>query len=154
MTDWHCCCCSSSSSNNNTTIVAFKGAIRDSFQSPQCAAIYLQYVRSSGPDAIVFKSRATHRALITFNMSCYVPRGTKDSSATKIDRVWNRIYLSFILLAGPSNRWRRGGNRSTRRQPLTTSFRNCHILKREGSNPKRDSNPHNSIGGRLGMQTC
>ena len=28
----------------------------------------------NGPGAIVCKSRATHRALITCNMSCYVPR--------------------------------------------------------------------------------
>ena len=45
------------------------------------------------------------------------------------------------------NRWRRGGNRSTRRKPLVTSFRKCHILQPEDSSPKRDSNPHNSIGG-------
>ena len=30
----------------------------------------------------------------------------------------------------------------------------CHILQSEDSSPKRDSNPHNSIGGRLGKQTC
>ena len=29
-----------------------------------------------------------------------------------------------------------------------------HKLKPEGSSPKRDSSPHNSIGGRLGKQTC
>ena len=29
------------------------------------------------PGAIVCKSRATHRTLITCNMSSYVPRGTK-----------------------------------------------------------------------------
>ena len=29
-----------------------------------------------------------------------------------------------------------------------------HILKPEDSSPKQDSNPHNSIGGRLGKQTC
>ena len=52
------------------------------------------------------------------------------------------------------NRWRRGGNRSTRRKPLATSSRKCHILKPEHFKPKRDSNPHNSIGSRLGKQTC
>ena len=46
------------------------------------------------------------------------------------------------------------GNRNTRRKPLATSFRKCHILKPENSSPKRDSNPHNSIGGRLRKQTC
>ena len=78
----------------------------------------------------------------------------RDSSAIKFDRVWNRIYFSFILLAGPLNRWRRGGNRSTRRKSLMTSFRKCHILKLEDSSPKRDWNPRNSIDGRLEKQTC
>ena len=38
-------------------------------------------------------------------------------------QIYNRIYLSFFLLAEPLNWWRRGGNRSTRRKPLATSFR-------------------------------
>ena len=58
-------------------IIAFKGAIRDFLQSPHSAANCLQHARSSGPGAIVCKSRATHRALIACNMSCYVPLGTK-----------------------------------------------------------------------------
>ena len=31
--------------------------------------------------------------------------------------------------------------------------RKCHIPMSEDSSPKRDSNPHNSIGGRLANQT-
>ena len=58
-------------------IIAFKGAIRDFLQSPHSAANRRQHARSSGPSAIVRKSRATHRALITCSMSCYVPLGTK-----------------------------------------------------------------------------
>ena len=61
----------------------------------------------------------------------------------------NRIHLSFILLAEPLSPWRRGGDRSTRRKPLATSFRKCHMLKPEDSSLKRDSNPHNSTGGSL-----
>ena len=57
-------------------IIAFKGAIREFLQSLHSAANCLQHARSSGPGAIVCKSRATHRALITCNMSCYVPLGT------------------------------------------------------------------------------
>ena len=57
-------------------IIAFKGVIRDFLQSPHSAANCLQHARSSGPGAVVCKSRATHRALIT-NMSCYVPLGMK-----------------------------------------------------------------------------
>ena len=41
----------------------------------------------------------------------------------------------------------------TRRKPLTTSFRKCHILKPEELSPNLDSTPRNSIGGRLGKQT-
>ena len=55
-------------------IIALKGAIRDFLQSPHCATNCLQYVCSSGPGAIVCKSRATHRAFIACNM--YVIRVT------------------------------------------------------------------------------
>ena len=41
-----------------------------------------------------------------------------------------------------------------RENPLVTSFGKCHVLKPEDSSPKRDLNPHSSIGGRLGKQTC
>ena len=51
-------------------VVELKGAIRDVLQSPHCAANCLQHVRSSGPGAVVCKSRATQRTLITCIMSC------------------------------------------------------------------------------------
>ena len=62
-------------------IIEFKGAIRDFLQSPHSAANCLQHARSSGPGAIVCKSRATHRALITCKcrVTCH--------SAIKFDRV-------------------------------------------------------------------
>ena len=68
-------------------IIAFKGVIRDFLQSPHSAANRLQHVRSSGPGAIVCKSRATHRALITCkcHVTCHLVR--RDSSAIKFDRV-------------------------------------------------------------------
>ena len=56
---------------------ALKGAIQDFLQSPHCAANCLQHICSSGPGAIVCKSRAAHRALIMCNMLCYMPHGTK-----------------------------------------------------------------------------
>ena len=40
-------------------IIAFKDAIRDFVQSPHCAGNCHQHVRSSGPGAIVCRSRAT-----------------------------------------------------------------------------------------------
>ena len=87
-------------------------------------------------------------------VSCYVPLGTNGELSYEVCQSWIRIYLSFILLAEPLNRWRRGGKRSTRRKLLATSFRKCHILQPEDSSPKRDSNPRRSTGGRLGKQTC
>ena len=87
-------------------------------------------------------------------VSCNVPLGTKGQLSYSVWQSWNRIYLSFILLAEPLNRWRRGRNRSTRKKTLATSFRKCHILEPEDSSPKWDSNPRSSIGGRLGKQTC
>ena len=68
-------------------IIAFKRTIRDFLQSPHSAANCLQHVRSSGPGAIVCKTRATHRALITCkcHVTCHLVR--MDSSAIKFDRV-------------------------------------------------------------------
>ena len=76
-----------SKNNNNILIIAFKGAIRDFLQSPHSAANCLQHARSSGPGAIVCKSCATHRALITCKcrVTCHLVR--RDSSAIKFDRV-------------------------------------------------------------------
>ena len=100
-------------------------------QSPHSAANCLQHERSSVPAAIVCKSRATH--LVLFACKCYVTCHLvrRDSSAIEFDS-FNRIYLSFILLAEPLNRWRRGGNRSFRRKPLATSFRKCHMPEDSG----------------------
>ena len=66
-----------------------------------------------------------------------------------------KLHLFELYFIGWTiNRCRREGNRSTRRKPLATSFRKCHILKPEDLSPKQASNLHNSIGGRLGKQTC
>ena len=62
--------------------------------------------------------------------------------------------IYFIFIGWTINQWKSGRNRSTQRKPLVTSFRKRHILKPEDSSPKRDSNLHNSIGGRLGKQRC
>ena len=51
-------------------IIAFKDAVRNFLQSPHSAANCLQHFRSSGPGATMYKSRATHRALIM--LKCHV----------------------------------------------------------------------------------
>ena len=40
------------------------------------------------------------------------------------------------------------------KNPLATNVKKCHVLQPEDSSPKRDSNPHNGTGDRLGEQTC
>ena len=122
-------------------IIAFKGAVREVLQSPHCAASHLQHVRSSGPGAIVCKSRAIHRALIAYTISRYVVR--RDSSAIKFNRVDIAFILTFILLAGSDEGREEAGipGENLREMPHTKT-------------PKRDSNPHNSFGGRLGKLTC
>ena len=89
-------------------------------------------------------------------ITCYLSTATwcEGTISYQVWQSWNRIYFSFILLAETIYWWKRGGNQSTRRKPLTTSFGKCHILKPENSSPNEDSNPHSSIGGRLGKQTC
>ena len=42
-------------------------------------------------------------------------------------------------MAETINWWRRGGNRSTQRKPLTMSFRKCHILKPENSSCRQQA---------------
>ena len=123
-------------------IMVFKGAIRNFLQSLHCAANRLQHVRSSGPGAVVCKCRVTYHVV------------RRDSSANKSDRVEIAIYLNFLLLAEPwtdeggeetgvpeENSWRRASENATYQSP-------------NDSSPKRHSNPNNSIGGRLGKQTC
>ena len=71
-------------------VVVVLAAVRDCIHSPDCAAKCLQHSRLSGQG--VYKSRATHRVLITCDTSgayhvrhigclsratCRVPRGTK-----------------------------------------------------------------------------
>ena len=53
-----------------TMIISLKDTISDVVQPPLCVANCLQRVRSSGQGAIVYKSRATHRTLIAYNMPC------------------------------------------------------------------------------------
>ena len=58
-------------------IIIFKGAIQDFLQSPHRATNRFQHVRLSGIAANVCKWHATHWALITCNMSFFVPHDTK-----------------------------------------------------------------------------
>ena len=134
-------------------IIAFTGTVRDFLQSPRCATDYLQHLRSSAPGTIVCKSRATRQVLVTCNVMLHPSwyEGTVQLlSLTELKSHLFELYFFDWTI----NRLRRGGNRSTRRKLLAMTFRKCHILKPEDSSPKRDLNPHNSIGGRLGKLTC
>ena len=71
-------------------------------QSPYCAVNCLQYVRSRGPGAIVCKSRATHRALITCYMCATWYEGT--AQLLSLTELKSHLFLRFILLAETINR--------------------------------------------------
>ena len=103
-------------------IIALKAANRDFYNlltAPQTVSItYAQVTRA--------QSCANHVQHIErlWRATCRVPRGTKGQLNYCVWQCWNRNYFSFISLAETINQWRRGGNRSTRRKPVTTSFRN------------------------------
>ena len=98
------------------------------------------------------KSRATHWALTTCNMLCATwYQGT--AQLLSLTEFKSHLF-QLILLAETKNRSRRGGNCSTWRKALTTSFRKCHILKPENSSPNRDSNPQARKAEVLTITTC
>ena len=83
---------------------------------------------------------------------CHMVR--RDSSANKFDRVEIAFTLALFYWLKPLTN--EGGEETgvPGENLLATNFRKCYILKPEDSNPNRDSNPHSSIGSRLGKQTC
>ena len=117
-------------------------------QSPHCAVNCLHHVCSSGPGAIMYKSRATHQALIMCSMS-YATwyKGTAQLlSLTSLDH----IDFSFMLLAEPFTDEGVEETRVPGENPWQWASKNV-----TNWSPKiQNLNPHSSIGGRLGKQTC
>ena len=72
-----------------TTTILIIIIIEIFLQSPHCAANCLQRLPSSGPGAVVCKSRATHRALITCNMCC-VPLGMKGQLIAEVFIIYSQ----------------------------------------------------------------
>ena len=137
-------------------IIAFKGAIWDFLQSPHSATTvsntHTQVAQAQPCANHVQHIEPWSRASVVLRATWY--EGTAQLlSLTELKSHLSHLF-ELILLAESLKRWRRGGNRSTRRKTLATSFRKCHMLQPEDSSPKRDSNPRSSIGGRLGKQTC
>ena len=134
-------------------IIAFKGQFEIVYNSSLC--------RELSPTCKFKWSRRSH-VQMTYNTSCayhvqqVVLRAMWYEGTTKLlsSTEFKSLLFELYFIGWTINRWRRGGNQSTWRKPLATSFRKCHILKSEDSSPKWDSNPYNSIGGRLGKQTC
>ena len=133
-----------------TTIIALKGAFRDFYNLLTVPrTVYNKYSQGCSYVQIMCNmSNAYHVQPAV----CHLVR--TNSSAIKFDRVVIAFIWALFYWLKPINRWRRGGNWSTWRKPLTTSVRKCHILKPGNSSPKWDLNPHSSIDGRLGKQMC
>ena len=125
-------------------------------QSPHCAANCLQYAQMARP-----KSCANHaQQQITCNTSSsyhvqhvvyHVVR--RNSSAIKLDKIEIAFILVLFYWLKPLTN--EGGEETgvPGENPRRRAFRKCHILKPENSSPNRDSNPHSSIGGRLGKRS-
>ena len=139
------------SNNNNNPIQRHNSSFfYNLLTAPRTVSTYSQVAQAQSCANHVQHSERLSRA--SDRVMRHVVR--RDSSAIKFDRVEIAFIWAFIFFWLNNTGWRRGGNGSTQRKPLGTSFRKCHILKPEDSSPKRDSNPHNSLGGRLGKQTC
>ena len=98
------------------------------------------------------RARITRNASSSYHVQhvmCHLVR--RDSSAVKFDRV--EIVFILVLSYWLNHQAMKEG-RKPEYPEKTTSLRKCYILQPEDSSPKRDSNPHSSIGGRLGKQTC
>ena len=115
--------------------------------SPTCT---LKWPRRSHMQIMCNSSSAYHVQHVMLRAMWY--KGT--AHLLSLTEFISHFILAFILLAEPLTDEGGGGNRSTWRKPLVVSFRKCHTLKPEGSNPKRDSSPQDIIGDRLGKQTC
>ena len=72
-----------------------------------------------------------HQALITCKMSCPMRYKGTTQLLTLSKFKSHLFYLYFI--GWTINQWKRVGNWSTQRKPLTTRFRKCHVLKLENS---------------------
>ena len=81
-------------------IIIFKGAIGDVYNLLTAPQTVLQQVRSSGPGAIMWESRATHRVFITCNLPCASWYEVTAQLFSLIE--FKHIYLSYISLAEPS----------------------------------------------------
>ena len=81
-------------------------------------------MRSSGPGAIVCKSSAYHVQHVVLRATWY------EGTAQLLSLTECKSHLFELYFNGWTfNRWRRGGNRSTRRKPLAMSFRKCPKLQ-------------------------
>ena len=131
-------------------VIAFQGAVRDFLQSPHCAANCLQHIRSSGLGAIMCNTLSTYHKQHDVLCATWYKGTAQLLSLTECkSHLFELYFIGWTI-----DWWRRRENRSNFRKPLAISFRKCHIPKPKDPSPKPDSNPHSSIGGRLGKQTC
>ena len=112
-------------------IIALRGAIWDFLQCPHCAANLLQHVRSNGPGAIMCKSRACTTS--AYYMQHVVLRATQYERTAQLLNLteFKSLLFELYFIGWTINRWRRGGNWSTRRKLLATSFRKSGVLLKQ-----------------------
>ena len=130
-------------------IIAFKGAIWDFFTiywlRPKLSLTHM--LKRPGRNRV----QITCNTLSTYHMQ-HATRYEGTAQLLSLTELKSHLFQLYFIHWN-INQWRRGGNWSTRRKSLATSFRKCHILKPEDSSPKQDLNRHYSTGGRLRKQT-
>ena len=129
--------------NNDDNCIEWRNS-RLSF-SPHCAANCLRHIRSNSQGAIVCKLRATHRALITCTLSC-ATFNERTAQLLRLTELKLHLFeLYFIGLNGSMKEERKA------EYPEKTPY---DELQKMPHTKSRDSNPHSSIGGKLGKRTC
>ena len=114
-----------------TKLIALKGAVQDFFYNlltaPRTVSNTYALVgrTQSGTNHVQHIERLSRA-------TCRVPRGTKGQLMQLLNLTELKSHLFSLYLNGLTmNRSRRGGNWSTRRKPLTKSFRKCHVLSQK-----------------------
>ena len=137
--------------NNNNNSIQRRISRFVTFSSPRCKPSPTRTLKWPGRNRVQITCNTSSAYHVQHVLPVTWYKGT--APLLSLTELTSHLFqLHFI--AWTINQWGRRGNWSTWRKPLATSFRKCHILKPKDSSPKRDLNPHNSIGGRLGKQAC
>ena len=149
---WPSGMCSWHYNNNNSNRIQRHNLRFFAISSLRCASSPIRMLKWPGLNCV----QITCNTLSAYHMQHVVLGATwYEGTAQLFSLTELKSHLFELYFIGWTIKlWKRGGNWSTRRKSLTMSFRKCYMLKSKDSSPKRNSNLHSGIGGRLGKQMC